>query len=163
MTSYVLSVKEELKTIIGYPNYSVTNTGRVWSHKRQIWLKPKMNSPYNRVVLTGQKCFSIHRLVAQSFIPNSENKPQVNHIDLNKRNNNVNNLEWATGKEDIRHLHSKKIYFHKYNFDIVEKANILRQNGGSYQYIGNTLGISKRTAWLMCNGGCKPYIERKEG
>ena len=89
--------------------YLVSDHGRV-KHRNGNILKTRVgNRGYETVSLFhNSKNFSksVHRLVAQAFIPNPDNKPQVNHIDGDKLNNNVGNLEWATGKENMRH----KIY-----------------------------------------------------
>lgn len=70
-------------------------------------LKPGIDKyGYERVVLTKdgiRKTYLVHKLVALAFIPNVENKTTINHIDGNKRNNNVSNLEWATEKENQIH------------------------------------------------------------
>jgi hypothetical protein len=101
-----------MKDIEGYEGfYSVSRDGRVWTHRRGKYLNPGSSSQgkYLSVCLTRDgkvKCFSIHRLVASAFIENPDNKPQVNHIDGNKRNNNAYNLEWVTGSENMKHAHS---------------------------------------------------------
>lgn len=53
----------------------------------------------------SQKVITVHQLIAKTFIPNPDNKPQINHIDGNKQNNNINNLEWCTAKENIIHAY----------------------------------------------------------
>ena len=102
--------------IKGFPDYLVTSFGRVLSLKQgNLKEKKQVNNGhgYLHVLLykNGKQYHKIvHRLVAQTFIPNPNNKPQVNHIDENKTNNHVSNLEWITQKDNINYgLHNEKI------------------------------------------------------
>lgn len=87
------------KPIQGYEGlYYITKDGRVYSSIQNKWLKPIINNNgYPTVNLQGQKKL-IHRLIAESFIPNPDNLPVVNHKDENKLNFSIDNLEWCTYK-----------------------------------------------------------------
>lgn len=96
---------EEWKEIKGYEGlYLISNKGNVYSIRSKRNLKIHMNwAGYCRVGLNKnnkQVKYSVHRLVASAFIPNPLNKEQVNHIDENKANNKVENLEWVTNLEN---------------------------------------------------------------
>lgn len=90
------------KDVVGYEDYyMVSNTGKVFSKRKNKILKQALKrNGYLSVdlVSVNKRTVSVHRIVAEAFIPNMFNYPVVNHKDENKFNNNANNLEWCTQK-----------------------------------------------------------------
>lgn len=98
------------KPIKGYEEYyEVSNYGNVRNKRTNYIMKKRYTKDgYVKATLTvnyKSKDYRVHRLVAQAFIPNIQNKETVNHIDGNKENNNVNNLEWADRHEQLEHAY----------------------------------------------------------
>jgi len=107
------------KEIPNYPGYLISPIGNIVSisnhiHTENIILKTEFKKDgYCRVTLCNNgacKRFYVHRLIALVFIPNPLNKKVVNHIDGNKLNNTVTNLEWCTYSENLRHSYKNNLH-----------------------------------------------------
>lgn len=126
-------------------DYEVSSAGRVRRNGKilaQSSSNPKKDNWY-RVVSISQKNVrvnvGVHRLVAHVFLPNPDNKPQVNHLDGNKTNNTVSNLAWATASENERH-----------SFDVLGKVPALKGKGKKVEFIcAQCKEPSIRSDWQM--------------
>lgn len=119
--------------VYDYPNYLVDKAGRIYSIKSKKFIKPSITKyGYMSVELfnkNGSKRFLVHRLVAQAFIPNPNNYPQVNHIDENQSNNAVTNLEWCTAKYNMNYGNGAKTRHLKIDYTKPIFKEIARKNG----------------------------------
>ena len=103
------------KDITNYDGYMVSNMGRIMSKKTKQLIIRKLTTAWDGYMEVGlyrsgkMIRLKVHRLVAQAFIPNPENKPEVNHIDFDRRNNILANLEWCTSQENRRHTSYNKM------------------------------------------------------
>lgn len=114
MVDRTSEIKEEWNEVKGYEGlYRVSNLGSVYSLLTKKTLKKPVNSSgYSLVVLSinGQKkSFNIHRLVATAFVPNPNNREQVNHKDGDKTNNDSRNLEWVTQSDNMKHAYRMRL------------------------------------------------------
>jgi hypothetical protein len=128
--------QEIWKDIEGYEGlYKISSFGNVFSVKSNKILKLLVNNGYKNIYLhinKQRKFFSVSRLVAKHFIPNIENKEQVDHIDRNKFNNHISNLRWAMRTENNR--------------------NTLSHKGSTSKYKGVSLFRGKWMARIKVNG-----------
>lgn len=103
---------EEWRAVEGYDGYFISNRGRVKGKRVDIMKQMDHYKGYKYLFLSHEanqnKKHFLHRLVAVAFIPNPSNKPFVNHIDCNKTNNNVENLEWMSEQENTQYYWKMK-------------------------------------------------------
>lgn len=118
--------EENCKEIEGYRGkYIITDTGKVFNNFTGQQMKTRLIQGYPHVGLrvyngieSKQRLFKIHRLVAEYFIPNPYNKPIINHIDGNKENANVSNLEWVTYSENNNHAIRTRLHKTKWTKEL---------------------------------------------
>lgn len=121
----MITSKEEWRVIPLFDNYEASNTGKVRNRLTKQILKPNTNSKgYRHVVLykgsrKNKHMVGVHRAVAMAWLPTNDLSLTVNHIDEDKNNNNVNNLEWMSNKDNIQYsqgykvkcIETNKVYF----------------------------------------------------
>lgn len=148
--------QEYWKDIIGYEGlYSISNLGRIWNHNFQKYMKARLckRNGYMKIGLTKdskQTMFSVHRLVAIAHIPNPENKKEVNHKDLIKTNNNVNNLEWVTPMENIDWNRVNNNFNSVFTVEQVKYILTLLKNNPKL----NLSKLSRETGWSRSGMSC---------
>lgn len=128
---------EKWKQIPNLP-YEISSLGKIRNLQGKVLKTYIQNSGYEQIKINYQGLHihkSIHRLVAETFIPNPLNKEYVNHIDGNKLNNTVDNLEWCTNSENI--LHARKTGLNPYNKPTLGlKLKPRSNNAKQSQYLG---------------------------
>ena len=142
------------QTIHDFPNYMITDSGEVFNTNGLKIKGEVSNNGYARVSLSNEHIKhqkkSIHRLVAEAFIPNPKNLPQVNHINQNKLDNRVENLEWCTPLENLSHS------------GVIDKASVAKftkvecvTTGDIFDSVKNaaeTFGLHHSNIVACCNG-----------
>ena len=157
--------KEEWKVTAQDEYYKVSSEGRI-SHNGRILSGSIHKDGYIFVNIRGKQ-YPKHRVVAEAFIPNPEGKPFVNHIDGNKQNNKVENLEWCTQSENIKHsyennLQPKGLSTYKGKFTAEQREEIKEQwDSGQYSQreLGRIYGVSHTCIGSIINDKYK-YAEK---
>lgn len=148
--------------------YMISDAGRVMNKRTKKILKPTLDKrgyeKYRLHISADKKCsVSAHRLVAIAFIPNYDDKRTVNHIDGNKRNNDVTNLEWATDHEQMQHSiqHGLRTFDHfkgsknpnfKYSDEIVHLICKLLEDDVGTREIARRTGVTATFVYLIRKG-----------
>lgn len=165
----------EMKEIKDFPNYYINKNGEVYSSKRKNLIKMKLeyhSTGYVYVNLWNngkRKHCRVHRLVCEAFIKNPMNKKCVNHIDGNKSNNCVENLEWCSVSENTKHAFDNGLARNDIGYEDSQsnaiKATNLKTSEilffGSASEAARSLNVSKSTVMRQIKGLTKVDFRSK--
>lgn len=115
------------KRTLTIEDYEITRDGKIINRNTGRILKPQPNNKGYLRVSIGKKLMFVHRLVAEKYVPNPDNKEQINHIDGNKNNNSVENLEWVSNQENRTHAVTNDLHLsgEKCNWSKLTLSNVL--------------------------------------
>lgn len=137
-------------------DYLVSNLGRIQKKRTGEYVRGHPVKGYlcSSLYANGfKKTYAIHRLVAKAFVPNPENKPQVNHKNRNKEDNAVSNLEWVTGIENNRHAFKGKPRQRKLTTSDVKEILAWWKTGDvTKNALAAKWDVSGSTIWRICAG-----------
>lgn len=137
-------MEEIWKPIEDQPGYFVSNFGNI-RYKDNPNRKLIESRTHYYDIKIRNKCYRVHQLVAKAFIPNPENKPFVNHLDGNHFNNRVDNLEWVTYQENMKHASESGLCMKKLTLDDKHELIEMYKNGFSAYEIGKKFNICHQT------------------
>ena len=142
----------EIKNINDFDNYCIDINGNVYNKKdlNKPLCKWIDNVGYYQVILykNGKRQYKrVHKLVAETFLENPNNLPQVNHIDGNKLNNNIHNLEWISNKDNTQHGYNNKLYksTYKCRCKAIHKLTNEEFEFESIRSMANELRLNRKT------------------
>jgi len=173
MSADIIQTGLNVKKILYFEDYYISNYGKVFSYKKN---KLKQLKPYydkdgylivNLMQNNNRKAFKVHRLVAIYFINNINNLPQVNHIDGNKENNKYQNLEWCNSSQNNKHAYDSGLKPIKYGENttnsklterqVIEIKNI--KNNFTNRKIAKIYKVNEKTIGDIFRGRTWKHIE----
>ena len=165
------NITEELRLIIGSETDYITPSGKIYKDYGNNMMYPKANfiNKHNGYLYCGitypegQKQRRVHILVAESYLPNPNNYPVVMHIDNNKANPNVNNLQWGTVSQNTKSAFNDGLQINDKSWEDSQSVHVcvfdmnkkLIEKYGSISEASRQLHITKTTILNQCNHGVK--------